>query len=251
MNLTHLTILGAVAMLCLAPAAQADVIDATYGARHVLQGNFENGGADTFIVNNNNGRRIGSGGSGGAQRVNQPVIQFALPTLTGGAISSANFSITFDTPAVNGAPIGFDAVLSLMNYDDIADFSAADFTEDSGALGNGTLVATFAAADVSNGGTSNFALSGAALTLLQGFYDGAGNPTQTDAFFRISTSAAIDTADGANDNDRFQIETSDMGSNGDLVTSFTITTSAVPEPSSLAIIGLAGIGMVVRRRRVK
>ncbi len=64
-----------------------------------------------------------------------------------------------------------------------------------------------------------------------GLYDLSGNPTQTEVWFRLSTSATIDTTNASNDNDRFQLDTVGTTS-GDIVTTLSFITTPVPEPSS-------------------
>lgn len=247
MRTTHLSMLTG--MIALAVVFQASTAvaqdDATYVDRHVIQGNFESGAGNTFLAGNNNGRRVGAGGAGGNQRVNNPVIQWALPTLTNAEVVSAIFSVDLEDPAATSGAT-FDVVATLMNYDDAGDFSGADFNDDPSGLGNGSLIGVFAGANVTDGGTLTFDFGGDALTLLQSFYSGV-NPTQTDAFIRLSASIPHDfTTMG---NDRYNLLTSDGGSNGDIVSSLSITTVAVPEPSSLVLLGLTSVGFWVRRRR--
>lgn len=235
---------AAVLLLGASSLAQSASVFATRSTDNVLQGNFETGASDTFLPNNSNARRVGSGGAGDAQRVNQPVLGFTLPTLGAGQpVTAATFSFTMDAVAVNGSPT-FDVVISLMSQTSTAGFSEADFTEDVGALGSGTLVATLAVGDVSNNEEKNFALSGAALTQFAALYDGAGAPTQAEVFFRLSTSETIDTS--AASNVRFNLARNDDGG-GNLVTrSLEITT--VPEPSSFGLLGLGALGLLARRR---
>jgi len=225
--------------------AQADVVSATYSDRHVIQGNFQDGvTADKFIASNNNGRRIGGGGAGGAQRVNNPVIEFTLPTLTGGTtISGADWSLTWDTPAISGG-LSFDGIVTLMNYGATTNFSGADFNDNVASLGNGSLAGTFTVASVTDGGTVNLSLGAPALSLLQSFYTGV-NPNQASVFFRLSLDGTHDWA--TDSNLRYNIETSAGGTSDPLVTSFSIQT--IPEPATLGMVAVFGGGIMFIRRR--
>ena len=242
------TTFGLVAAFGMAIGAQADIVNATYGDRHVIQGNFEDGvTADVFLANNSNGRRIGAGGAGGANRVNNPVIEFTLPTLTGGTvISGAEWSLTWDSPAIQKGTnsVGFDGILTLMNYAAVGDFSGADFNDDVSSLGNGSLAGTFTVASVTDGGTVNLSLGAPALALLQSFYTGV-NPNQASVFFRLSMDGThVYTGDR---NERYNIETVDTTAGGDLVTSFSITT--IPEPATFGLMAVFGGGVMFFRRR--
>jgi hypothetical protein len=233
------------AALGMAVGAQADVVSATYADRHVLQGDFQQTTKpDVFLASNSNGRRIGTGGAGGDQRVNVPVIEFTLPTLTGGTtISSAAFGITWDDPAISSGQ-SRDVVVTLMNYDVTGDFSGADFTQSASSLGNGSLAGTIVVGDISNGGTSSVSLGAPALSLLSSFYTGA-TPNQSSVFLRLSLDGDMDTSTEANV--RYNIETVGGTTSGDLVTSLSITT--IPEPATLGMFAVFGGAVMFVRRR--
>lgn len=178
------------------------------------------------------------------------MLGFTLPTIpVGELVSAATFTITMDTTALSGEPLGFGSiVLSLMNQTSLAGFTAADFTEDAAALGNGTFIATIAPEDVANSSVESFSLSGSALAQIAALYDLTGIPSQSEIFFRLSTSSTLDITDGSSDNDRFNFARNDDGS-GLLVTrSLEFTTSPIPEPS-VALLGLVGLLSLTRRKR--
>lgn len=170
-----------------------------------------------------------------------------MPNIVAGeSVSAVDFSFTMLNPAISGTPLGFDMVVSLMNQTSEAGFSGADFIEGTStvntSLGNGIVIGQFAEGDVTNGGQVTVSLTGAALSQFASLYGAAGTPSQSDVFFRLSTSAAIDITNAANDNDRFQLD--DTG--GNVIRSLEITT--VPEPST-AILGALGALCLLRRRR--
>lgn len=244
--------LETMAILALAASVigvQAGLVSGTASNDNVLQGNFETGAANVFLTNNSNRDRVGTGGAGTQQRVNQPVLGFTLPNLGAGeSVSAATFSFKM-TPAasVTGAPLGFDMVISLMNQTSIAGFTASDFLEATApvntALGNGVVIGQLAVSDVSDDQTVNVSLTGAALSQFASLYDGAGNPSQSEVWFRLSTSATIDITDSNNDNDRFNLN--DTG--GSVIRSLEITT--IPEPATLGLIAAFGGGILFIRRR--
>lgn len=170
-----------------APTAYADPVSATPSSFGVLQGEFQTDDTlpPTWAAPNSNADRVGAGGATNAQRVNQPVWGFTLPTLpVGDTVDTVDFGFTMASAAV-GSGANFTAVISLMNYDDISNFSGADYVTSVSDLGNGTLVATFDNTDVENDSVESFALTGDALTLFQSFYTD-NTPNQTDVWFRIS-----------------------------------------------------------------
>ena len=248
--------LGAVvavaATCCFASLAEAATIPATRSSDNVIQGNFEAGDPDVYLTDNSNARRVGTGGASAATRVNQPILGFSLPAIPADDIVvGAEFSFTMDSPAFNEMPLTFDVVVSLMGGATQASFSASDFVEVPGPAGLGagnSFVGTLAEGDTGDGEVETFALTGDALTQLAALYDLSGAPSQAEVFFRLSTSNSIDT-NGVNNSLRFNLARNDSGS-GNLVTrTLTLETRPIPEPSSLALIGMTGIALAVRSRR--
>ncbi len=207
--------------VCNEPSVETTDV-ASYVDRHVIQGNFQSGANDLFLEGNSNGRRVGAGGASGNNRVNNPILQFALPTLTNSNITAANFSISFETPAVTSGA-DFDIVATLLNTSDLTSITASDFNDDSTNLGNGSLIDTQLAANVADGGTLNFNFGSDGLALLQSFYSGV-TPTQADVFVRLS--AATPHEYPANISDRYNLLTSDGSTSGALVSTFTVTTTS-------------------------
>ena len=242
-KLTALTI-GALALLVASSVSYAAIVNGTASSFGVIQGEFADGVTpDAWLPTNSNTDRVGAGGS--AQRINVPVLGFTLPALPAGEqITSVNFGFTMAAAAINSGA-NFTAVISLMNYDLIDDFSGADYSSSVSSLGNGTLVATFNDTDIANDSVESFALTGAALTLFQSFYDASGNPLQSEVWFRISHDAgAWNYATMGQDRYSFLDDNT-----GNVTRSLTIATSAVPEPSTFALI-MAGAGalLILRRR---
>ena len=177
---------GIVALFGTAIGAHAAVVSGTPSSYGVIQGDFESGATDTWQAGNSNADRVGAGGAGGNQRINEPVWGFTLPSIGAGSqIDAVDFGFTMASAAITSGA-SFTAVISLMNYNSIDDFSPADYTASVGSLGSGTLVATFNDTDIANDSVESFSLTGAALTLFQSLYDASGNPTQSDVWFRLS-----------------------------------------------------------------
>ena len=83
--------------------------------------------------------------------------------------------------------------------------------------------------------------SGAALTVLQSFYDGNHTPNQTEASFRFNLDKAYTGGISSRALNRYYV-------NDDVDTSgFTIT--AVPEPSAFVLLAVAVLGLLGFRRR--
>ncbi|GHC66741.1 autotransporter-associated beta strand repeat-containing protein [Roseibacillus persicicus] len=174
---------------CIGQCASAlTVVSGTPSSYGVLQGEFQADpeSAPTWGPSNNNADRSGAGGGNTAQRVNEPVWGFQVPSITAGeSVSEVVFTFDMASTAVQSGA-NHTAVVSLMTHDDFTDFSGGDFVSSQTALGAGVLVGTFDNTDLSNGATISFSLEGAALTQFAGLYDASGNPTQAEVWFRIS-----------------------------------------------------------------
>lgn len=109
-----------------------------------------------------------------------------------------------DSTALTGSP-DFDVVVSLMGG---TAFSGSDFVEVPGPAGLGagnTLVGSLAPADTGDGEVETFTLGGAVLAQLAGLYDATGTPSQSEVFFRLSTSIPVTTDNDANNSFRYNL----------------------------------------------
>lgn len=193
---------------------------------------------------------VGLQGSNGSNtRTNTNIVfGFLLPTLAPGeTIDSATFN--FEITAVRDQ-LGNDASLEvyLLDSSDPSSSGITFFYNGAGdtdasvekiggtgstydSVGNTTVNYADDAEDTS------YAITGDALTLLQGFYGGDNTPDQTEAFFRFNLS--VDPSLSGNIT-RYLVDTATDES------SLVLTT--VPEPGSLALLGIGGL-LIARRRR--
>ena len=199
---------------------------------------------------NNTNNVVGVTGSSGSRTHHNIVFGYTLPTLAiGETLDAASFSFEIIAVRDHGT-IGNLADLDIYLLDtanpDVTgdDFFLAASTDTSG---NAELIGSTFPDPAPEDDTQvdyaddaydlTFNLTGSALTLLQGYYTG-NTPNQTEAFFRFNLNA--DTTIG-NDIDRYRI---DVGASESV-----LTLNTVPEPSTFALIGLAGLATLLRRRR--
>ena len=196
--------------------------------------------------------RLGTSGSAFSPGINRTtgngVLGFTLPTLPGDITKvELSFQITqiqkdpgslqaylMDTTnPVSDIPAGIDN----SNPDDPVDWF---FNGSNDTRGGVTLVDSVAQGNVpSVGNFLTLELTGTALSEFQSMYTG-NTPDQSEVFFRLNSEATLD------DTDRYRVRGGPDG-NGDNAASLAIT--AIPEPASLALLGLGGVMLLPRRHR--
>jgi hypothetical protein len=190
-------------------------------------------GSTSYQADNAFSFRVGEGGASGSRAITNTVLGFTLPTLDPGEmIDSANLSFTIQSLDDNGE-LG-NLVVTLLDTANPDALGIALFTESAAPGGTNETVGS-----TDSVGLKNFSLTGDALALLQSFYGGDETPEQAEVFFRLNNDTTI-TLDGSID--RFTL----APGSGEPTATLTIT--AIPEPASLALVGLGSLLILSRRR---
>ncbi len=190
------------------------------------------------------GRDVGGGSLG-----NNYLAVFALPTLASGeSISSADFQFNLKTTATNfngEDPFNID-VYGVRGSNSSAVIDVADFfvgADDTGTTKIEDDILTLGAGPSTGSAPGVYTTSsGVALgAWLSTLYGGDETPDVAYAFIRLSPDALASSTSGSH---FFTIY-----SNITDAPTLTITTAAVPEPASMALIGVGSLVMLRRKMR--
>jgi hypothetical protein len=214
-------------------AASAAVLTDLTPTGDTIRGKVQ-AGSTSYQSDNDFAFRIGEGGSTN-RAVSNNVLGFTLPNLpTGDSIDSVVLSFTVDSLDDNGE-LG-DLVVTLLDTANPDALGTALFTESSAPGGTNETVGS-----TDSTGVKAFTLTGDALDLFESFYGGDETPDQSEVFFRLNNDTELTLGGGI---DRYSLAPGTSG--GQIVGSLTVTT--IPEPGSLALIGIGGLLLVGRRR---
>ncbi len=249
--LTATVLAGATGM-----AHGAFIHETSVASKDRIIGERQSSGPATGYTTDANSNMIGVGGSTGSRTHEIVVVGLTLPTLgSGQSVDSAvlTFNITAIRDQGNANTLG-----SLDTY--LLDIADPSTTGTQFFYESGTIQASAGGTDVehvgrttrsdlgvstNSGGIENeitfnppkgitYILTGDALDLLKSFYTGS-TPDQLEAFFRFNQTSNLTMID----NDRYRIDPD----------SVKLTITAIPEPASLALMGLGGLLMLGRSRR--
>lgn len=225
--------------LCLAATASnaatvvaATVVTTAGDARVRVDGNVASGSSSAV--------EVGSHGAATSNFRSVFVMPFLLPTLGAGE-SFANVSLSFTVDAIDNIPATQNADLYGLTRIGVGSDAAAsgDFFEGALDASNTLLQDNILTSTSSTGANSTNATGGANLTTFLNTQ--AASASAGDfVFLRLSTDVVP-----SGGTQRFRIVTANSATPAQFA---TITYDIIPEPSSLALLGLGGLALLRRRR---
>ena len=238
-------------ILCI--SSDAAVISAVLSSNDRIRGEAQSALTPSYATDTPSST-IGVSGSSATneRRHDNAVFGFTLPTLGAGeTISAATFEFVataYRDQSANDGDVNLDYYLLNTADPNTGTNGVGFFRKDNSPGSDEILIGQLDAfpridgnqADIlpASAGEVSATLSGSALSYIQGLYDGSGNPTQAEVFFRLN----IDSDNNLLQLDRFIIDTSSPA--------LTLTTqsSVIPEPS-VALLSVLGASLLLFRRR--
>jgi hypothetical protein len=189
--------------------------------------------------------RVGTGGNN--VRGHASIFFFALPALPSpGALAEADLTLNYlgiaeGSPGVFGIP-EFNADLFGIGARSTPTILSTDYHDGNASASTDTLIAQGFITPSTAPGTLH-ATGNSLLPFLQSLYDSDGTPTAAFVVFRVNADIHLPPNSGRLRG--YNIASADNTDNGgNIVPQLTLTTAAVPEPSTLALAFGAGLFFV-------
>ncbi len=231
-------------------SANAAILDGAFNSADQIRGQSQNevGFPLGYFVGTPaapGGNLSGIGGSNGSRVQGNVVIGFLLPVLPAGeVISNATFTVEVASTSIGGGATGPTNIdlygLNTTNPDGSgAGLFYASSTPDASQV-------LLEAAITNSGAAGGTVLSDDVTAFIQSLYTD-NTPNQVEVFFRLNASSDLDIAVNSNVNRVNYAVNSTVVAPEDLPT--LVIETVIPEPASLALLGLGGLCMLSRRCR--